>query len=287
MMDERWDNPRPSQGQQENLLPVARPVMSQARPCPGIPFPAEPQPLSRTRAILEIVSVFALLFLVPALVRYFLAGSLTPASVFMDRLGIYGRVLIIGSLVTLLIFLFLRLDQDPVRSVGLHLKDFGGEVWTAFWSLVIIFSFNLAVMVMISIFLPDLATKLAKERTEVFKLFPAISPLWLILITAFVGFYEELVFRGFLITRLKVVAGNLWAALVISSVLFGVVHNYQDPLAMVQITVIGFILGMMFVLRKSLISPILAHMAFDFINLAFVFGLSKLPVKTLEKMFSA
>jgi membrane protease YdiL (CAAX protease family) len=287
MVDERWENLTPSQGQQNDLLPVARPILSQARPCLDFPCPAETRPITRTRAILEIVAVFGLLFLVPALVRLFFTENLDHMPAFIDNLGIYGRVLVMGSLVSLLIFLFLRLDREPIRAVGLHLKDLEGEIWTAFWSLVIIFSFNLAVMVMISIFLPDLATKLAKERTEVFKLFPTSSPLWLILITAFVGFYEELVFRGFLITRLKVVAGNIWVTLFISSLLFGIAHNYQDLLAMTQITVIAFIVGMMFVLRKSLISPILAHMAFDFINLAFVFGMSKLPVKELEKMLSS
>jgi membrane protease YdiL (CAAX protease family) len=287
MADERWDSPMPSQGQQDDLLPVAKPVLIQARPCLDFPCPVETQSISRTRAILEIVAVFGLLFLVPSLVRSFFAEGSNNTPAFIESLGVYGRVVIMGSLTSLLVFMFLRRDREPVRAVGLHLKDLQGEVWAAFWSLVIIFAFNLSVMIVISMFLPDLATKLAKERTEVLKLFPTISPLWLILITAFVGFYEELVFRGFLITRLKAVAGNIWIAVFISSLIFGVAHSYQDSLAMVQITVIAFIFGTMFVLRKSLISPILAHMAFDFINLAFAFGMSKIPVKELERMLSS
>ena len=286
MSDERWDNPEPSQGRQDGLLPVARPALNEARPCLDLPAPAGATLLSPIRAIFEIVIIFGVLLLLPAIFRYFWGETPTWLPAFFVKFGIYGRVLILGSLATLTILWFLRQDRQPLRAVGLHFKNMEDEIWTAFWSLGFIFAFNLAIMVVVSIFMPELAAKLTKERSAVMKLFPLISPIWLILMTAFVGFYEELVFRGFLITRLGVLTRNIWVAVFLSSLIFGVSHAYQDNLAMVQITVIGFIFGAMFVVRKSLISPILAHMAFDFINLAFAFAAAKMPIKEIEKMLS-
>lgn len=285
MSDARWDKPAPSQDPHGGL-PLARPVFNESRPCPDLSVRVTAPCISPVWAIFEIIVIFGILFLLPALFRLLFGESPTWIPASLIKFGIYGRVLIMGSLVTLAILWFLRQDRQPLRAVGLHLKNLEDEIWTAFWSLGIIFVFNMGVMIAVSVFLPEMIAKLAKERSEVMRLFPLISPIWLIVITAFVGFYEELVFRGFLITRLKVLTGNIWAAVLISSILFGVSHAYQDNLAMIQITVIGFIFGTMFVLRKSLISPILAHMAFDFINLALAFAASKIPVEEMEKMLS-
>jgi membrane protease YdiL (CAAX protease family) len=287
MPQERWDNPAPSPERQENLLPTARPVvLHEARPCQDISALATGTFFAQIRALFEIVIVFAVLFLLPFLFRLCFGETPSWLPQFFIDLDVYGRVLVMGSLATLTVFGFLRLDRQSFRSIGLYFKNLEDEIWTAFWALGLIFALNLAITIIVGFFLPDLAGKLAKERSQVLQMFPQISPIWLILVTAFVGFYEELVFRGFLITRLKVMTKNVWVAVFISSVIFGVVHNYQDKLAMVQITMIAFIFGTMYVRRKSLISPMLAHMAFDFINLAFVFTASKVPMKELEKILS-
>lgn len=72
---------------------------------------------------------------------------------------------------------------------------------------------------------------------------------------------EELFFRGFLQPRL---------GYVVTSLLFGAAHLTRDrrllPWPMAA-TVMGFALGAMFVVRGSLLAPVLAHFTNNFFNL--------------------
>lgn len=67
---------------------------------------------------------------------------------------------------------------------------------------------------------------------------------------------EELIFRGIILTVLKVKYGNK-LALIVSSVLFSVVH--VNPNQMAVSLVIGLILGYIFILTNSLAFVILLH----------------------------
>lgn len=83
------------------------------------------------------------------------------------------------------------------------------------------------------------------------------------------GFGEEMFFRGFLITRLKTVLGDIYLSSAISVLLaalvFGYVHIYYQGLAgFVNAGVIGVIFGTYFLLYKNNLWPlVIAH---GFIN---------------------
>ena len=82
-----------------------------------------------------------------------------------------------------------------------------------------------------------------------------------------VGFTEELIFRGFLFNRISEVS-NVWVGLIVSSVLFGLVHYplsgdiYQTCLAM-GIGCLFVLLMMAFPSRVSIISLAVAHGLYD------------------------
>jgi uncharacterized protein len=86
---------------------------------------------------------------------------------------------------------------------------------------------------------------------------------WLVSITA--GICEELVYRGFLLHYLHVMPFHLdiTRALVGSSLIFGIGHIYQGIAGAVQTTVIGFVLGAMFLLTGNLLLPIVVHAVID------------------------
>jgi len=172
-----------------------------------------------------------------------------------------------GFVVTAAVFVVLYLDRRPLRSVGLHLKNWRGEILAAILTLIAIYALQALIGKIVDFKWPQFSDQAVRQRIEVAKMFPKISPLYLLAFTLCVGFYEELLFRGFLMTRLANIFKNVWLALAVSSLLFGAVHFYEGPLAMFQIFTIAIILGGLFILRKSLISPILVHTAFNFINL--------------------
>lgn len=92
---------------------------------------------------------------------------------------------------------------------------------------------------------------------------PRVDP-WLMAGNLFSNFYEELVFRGFVLAALTAALG-FWPAAIVSSVAFGSLHT-QYPLAM-QALVAG--VGLIFCIARrgagSLLAPYLAHTLLDWI----------------------
>jgi len=82
------------------------------------------------------------------------------------------------------------------------------------------------------------------------------------------GFYEEFMFRGFLMQGLAMCFGGsraAWgAALIIQGFLFGASHAYQNPLGMLITGTLGTLLGVVVLLSgRNLWIAIIAHGLFD------------------------
>ena len=82
------------------------------------------------------------------------------------------------------------------------------------------------------------------------------------------GFYEEFMFRGFLMQSLAMCFGGsrgAWAiACAIQGVLFGLSHAYQNPLGMLITGTLGVLLAVLvFVSGRNLWPAIIAHGLFD------------------------
>ena len=68
---------------------------------------------------------------------------------------------------------------------------------------------------------------------------------------------EEIFFRGYLFGKFKA-AGFLWPGMIVTSLLFGVVH-FSDPYNIPAICLYGAMLAWLFHHSQSLVAPILAH----------------------------
>ena len=87
-----------------------------------------------------------------------------------------------------------------------------------------------------------------------------------VLLVAFgAGFIEELVFRGYLLSRLHAWTGSRMQAVLVSSVLFGAIHVWSGPVHMLYAGLFGFVLGLVVVWRRSLFAAIVAHTWVDII----------------------
>ena len=85
---------------------------------------------------------------------------------------------------------------------------------------------------------------------------------------ATVGVYEELLFRGFLMTRLRRGTGSWTVAVLISTSIFTALHAPdQMPVALVPIAILSLVFSMVTVWRRSLIPAVVAHTLFDFFAL--------------------
>ncbi len=107
----------------------------------------------------------------------------------------------------------------------------------------------------------------------------ADTPLWLVLpLALFVGFYEETVFRGFLLHRLGLLFGappgkfGGWALLAVgfSSALFASGHGYQGLLGVLQTLAAGTVFALLAWWRGSIWACIVAHAAIDTFGLGMI-----------------
>lgn len=90
------------------------------------------------------------------------------------------------------------------------------------------------------------------------------------------GFLEEMLFRGYLLKRLKIVFGDgpvsVATAVLLPAVAFGLAHSYQGPAGMLSTGLMGLMLGVIFVLNDyNIWLPILVHGFVDMVGLTLIY----------------
>ncbi len=78
-----------------------------------------------------------------------------------------------------------------------------------------------------------------------------------------VGIYEELVFRGWVLTFLLTRWGVGQKALAVSALFFGLTHIHMGWWALLVTTMFGYVFGLLYLWRKSLVVPIILHILWN------------------------
>jgi len=87
---------------------------------------------------------------------------------------------------------------------------------------------------------------------------------WWLVISITAAVCEEIAFRGFLITRLRAVFRGGWVVpILLSSLAFGAGHSYQGLGGFILLTILGVMLGSLFLVTRSLWPVIIAHFVID------------------------
>ncbi len=102
--------------------------------------------------------------------------------------------------------------------------------------------------------------------------------LALVLVWTISAFLEELVFRAFLINGLDLLLGrnswSPWAAVLISSLIFGLMHAWQGIGGIMTTACVGLIFGIAYLLNgRRLLAIILAHGIIDTITLVSIYNM--------------
>ncbi len=99
------------------------------------------------------------------------------------------------------------------------------------------------------------------------------------LLVVVVAFAEEILFRGYLLTRLRAVTRSTVAAIVISCTIFAAGHVYEGALGVAAAWFMGLVFSVVYLWRRSLIAPIVLHFVQDFLALV-VASLIAHPART-------
>lgn len=211
--------------------------------------------ISRRQAWIDII--LALLLVGASSVMIGLVG------VFIGRQRFFLLLLIHGSVILLGLRLLLPMRGQGWQHLGLRaivLKDFG-RMLTALLSCI---GANIVLTTLIFTSDPQSLQKhLDQLQVIAAQLSKEIPLLGVAAMMFFVGVYEEIVARGFLLNRCRIALGGMWAPILLSSFLFGLGHIYQGGVGVIQTTLFGIVLAALTLRWGTLWPAIFAHAALN------------------------
>ncbi len=111
---------------------------------------------------------------------------------------------------------------------------------------------------------PEAIEQMQENAGRIMSLIPKQHPLVFALISLMIGLYEEVLFRGFLMTRLRRVSGSWVVGVLITTAIFTALHAPdQTPMALVFVAILGLVFSLVTIWRRSLVPAIVGHMLFD------------------------
>jgi membrane protease YdiL (CAAX protease family) len=209
----------------------------------------------RFRYLIDIVVLVAVTFLLDVVAGAFIRAptSLQKELFVFDAIG---KMLLVGFAWGLI-----RLRGETLADIGLKRP--------ASWMRTFMIGIGLAAIVFIAMYLSEKAgfrRDLSKFKDVQGNLELALFGVFYAFIGA--GFYEEFMFRGFLMQGLAMFFGagrGAWiAACVVQGALFGAAHAYQNPLGIVITGTLGVLMGLLVLASgRNLWPVIIGHGLFD------------------------
>ena len=208
----------------------------------------------RWRYLIDIIVLVAVTFLLDSVLTAFI-----PAPINWEKGFVFdaiGKMLLVGVAWGLI-----RLRGERLADIGLKRP--------ANWMRTFMIGIGFAAIVFIAMYLSEKAgfrRDLSKFKEVQGNLELAVLAVFYSLIGA--GFYEEFMFRGFLMQGLAMLFGasrTSWiVACLIQGALFGLAHAYQNPLGIAITGTLGVLLGLLVLAsRRNLWPVIIGHGLFD------------------------
>src|SRR5438876_5743332 len=209
---------------------------------------------SRWRYLIDIIVLVAVTFLLDTIL-----GAFIPAPINLEKGFVFdaiGKMLLVGVAWGLI-----RLRGETLADIGLKRPSS--------WIRTFMIGIGLAAIVFIAMYLSEKAGfrhDLSKFKDVQGNLELALFGVFYALIGA--GFYEEFMFRGFLMQGLAMLFGasrGAWiAACIVQGALFGLAHAYQNPLGIAITGTLGVLMGLLVLASgRNLWPVIIGHGLFD------------------------
>ena len=220
--------------------------------------------VDRVQAAFEI-------FLLSGLISSLMAGLLLYAFLGkratnpLSSAGVFSVFLLLESGITFLFLAtILKYHRQTINSLGVQWDQWKFNLLIGLALVPFLFLINAAVAIFVKLYFPQFFI----ETNPLTDLIHTPQQLVLIIFSALVagGIKEELQ-RAFIITRFRDHLGGAGLGLVVWSIGFGVGHYVQGVQGVVIAAIYGLIFGIIYLLSRSLIAPIIAHGVYDSIAL--------------------
>ncbi len=172
-----------------------------------------------------------------------------------------------GVVVLAAVSLLLRRRGQTPAAIGLGPAPAGRVVRATLAGVPLCYLAGVVSVSLLAALSPEGLTGLAREKTEFLHVVATIPRILVLPVSLFVGLYEEVLFRGFLLTRLRVLAGGNAVPVVLTAALFGALHFPQGLVGVAQTAAVGLVLAALAVRTRTLWSAILVHAIIDTVSL--------------------
>ena len=202
--------------------------------------------------ILSLVLVFGISIIIGVIQ---VASGTTDINEEQSLLSFIGYYTVVAIVLIGLAFLFRRLtDKQSMRSMGFSWIGYSNHAAAGFFLGILLLCIGAIILVMLQFLF------FAGVDLNVSNL------LYSLLLFILVAFTEEIAFRGYILNNLMQ-SMNKWIALTISALLFALFHASNDNvsvIALLNILVAGFLLGINYIFTKNLWFAIFLHFSWNF-----------------------
>jgi membrane protease YdiL (CAAX protease family) len=204
----------------------------------------------------SLAGILLAAFGVPLIILLF--GQLSPEGAYSSGFILF-RELGILAFTAAFLFWILRVEQEPLSSIGLHNRHWGSSI---LWGLA-----GTAISLAVAALLLFLFSKLGiafGQGAEAQK-FSQVSPRVILVMVFRAGVAEEVFYRGYLMERLSRVRHHWLVYFLLPLVLFALWHYRQGVGGIIMSFCLGAVLAAMYWKRRDLKANIIAHFLVDFI----------------------
>jgi membrane protease YdiL (CAAX protease family) len=214
-----------------------------------------------TQQLLEL-GVFLLFILPPTAISFYMYFFHTRGGRGLGNFRFYAISCMCGDLALVaLIFFFLWRNGEPFRSMGWNFQNSRRDI-----RLGCLVSVGISLPIILLVFLEKKAghpvhlKNLALLAAQV----EAQGALfWALLFVIITALSEEIIYRGYLILRLKAITASPGWAVIISAVIFGMGHAWKGAARAIGSGLVGVFFGLVYLRRRSLVAPITMHFLAD------------------------
>ena len=160
--------------------------------------------------------------------------------------------------------LILRNRRQSAKSVGIVRRGVALDLVLGVGAMAVAYAFIYAWLIVSWVVWPSMTEEMVENAERIMDLVPKLSPAGFVLLALLIGIYEELFFRGFLMTRLRRATGSWTIAVLLSTALFAALHALDQELAaLVPITILSIIFSLVTIWRHSILPAIVGHWLFN------------------------
>jgi membrane protease YdiL (CAAX protease family) len=165
------------------------------------------------------------------------------------------REIAIFALVGLMLWFVVAREKEPLSSLGLGPAGWPSLAWGLVCAALLFLGVGVAFGLIGVLGLHQLASGV--------RISPSLWVTTLIVIRA--GISEEILYRGYAITRLEALTGNRWVAALVPLALFAALHYRLGAAGILIAFVLGAVLTGFFLWKRNLVANMLAHFLIDFV----------------------